>query len=380
MSDVKEFPDGAARGANWLDEKAAELAGDGADKPPARFELVKAADIEPKAPSWLIRDYLEADTLALVFGDPGCGKSFLAVDWACSVATGKDYQGQRVKHGPVVYLAGEGLNGLARRRKAWTIRHQQSLEDAPLYVSKGPAALCDWESALAVQKAVDDLAEAEGSPALIVVDTLARNFGSGDENSTQDMNIAVQVMDALRTAHRATVLVIHHTGHGDKSRGRGAMALKGALDAEYRMDKDEQGVVRLEATKMKDAPEPEPWAFRIRSVELGFQDEDGHEVTSAVLDSTDYTPPQHGQPARGKNQRIALALLERLEAEHRANVEADGRDPDTARVSVDAWRSACVAEGMDRRRFHQVKDSLNDHHAVVMDHGFVRSAVRPSAP
>lgn len=337
-----------------------------------RFELVKAAEIEPAPPSWLIRDYLEADTLALVFGDPGCGKSFLAVDWACCIATGNAFQGHRVKHGPVIYLAGEGLNGLARRRKAWTIRHQETLDDTPLYVSKGPAALCDWESALEVQKAVDTIAEAEGSPALIIVDTLARNFGSGDENSTADMSVAIQTLDALRTHHQATVLLIHHTGHGDKSRARGAMALKGALDAEYRLDKDDEGIVRMEATKMKDAPEPEPLAFRIREVELGMQDEDGQQVTSAVLDPTDYTPPAKAAKAgKGKHQATALEVLERLHNERRANVEASGRDPETARVSVQDWRTAMREAGIPKRRTYEIPEPLQASGDITMEHGFV---------
>jgi hypothetical protein len=38
-----------------------------------------------------------------------------------------------------------------------------------------------------VLESVRHLAENHGEPVLIVVDTLARNFGNGDENSTKDM-------------------------------------------------------------------------------------------------------------------------------------------------------------------------------------------------
>lgn len=336
-----------------------------------RFHFIKAANIEVTQPEWLIRGLLERDVLALVFGDPGCGKSFLAVDWACSVATGRDYAGHKVKHGPVLYLAGEGRNGIARRLRAWTIRSGESLEDAPLYLSSGPAALCDLQSAAEVQAAVADLAEAEGSPALIVVDTLARNFGPGDENSTHDMSVAIQAMDALRSVHRCTILLVHHTGHADKTRARGAMALKGALDAEYRLERGEDGVTRLDSTKMKDAPEPPPMAFKLRTVELGFEDDDGDPVTSAVLDAVDYSPPASRKPVRGKHQARALALLEKLTDEHRERVAGDDRDPEQARVSLNDWRQAMREAGIPRQRTYDIPETLAASGEVEVRHGYV---------
>src|SRR5690625_1661515 len=80
-----------------------------------RFHLIHAADLKARAPEWIIRGRVEANSLAMIFGDPACGKSFLAVDWACSVATGKDYHGHTVQQAPVIFIAGEGLNGIARR-------------------------------------------------------------------------------------------------------------------------------------------------------------------------------------------------------------------------------------------------------------------------
>ena len=62
----------------------------------------------------------------------------------------------------------------------------------------------------------------EGLPVLIVVDTLARNFRGGDENQTADLNQFVAMMDDLKARYAScTILIVHHTGHGDKQRGRG---------------------------------------------------------------------------------------------------------------------------------------------------------------
>lgn len=52
-----------------------------------------------------------------------------------------------------------------------------------------------------------------------------------------------------KRAWGATVLVVHHSGHADKSRSLGSVALKGAVDAEYSLTKVESGIVRMEATE-----------------------------------------------------------------------------------------------------------------------------------
>ena len=75
---------------------------------PSRFKLIRADQIEIRSSDWLLRGMLERDTLALVFGEPGCGKSFLVIDWMCRIATGTPWRGHGIQAAPVVYIAGEG--------------------------------------------------------------------------------------------------------------------------------------------------------------------------------------------------------------------------------------------------------------------------------
>ncbi len=159
------------------------------------FEFTRADSLELTEIKWVVDDYIEADSLAQVFGDPGGGKSFVAIDLACCVATGKPWHGHDVKQGSVFYIAGEGHNGLARRLKAWQIGNGTSLAGVPLYKSHRAAQLYDATEAAVVAEAIKELsAEANCIPSMIVIDTLARNHG-GDENSTQDMNAFIQHLD-----------------------------------------------------------------------------------------------------------------------------------------------------------------------------------------
>jgi hypothetical protein len=246
------------------------------------FPFVQVGSLHYRTPEYVIDGLLETETLGLIFGDPGCGKSFLAVDIAAAVATGTPFHGRATKQGAVFFIAGEGHNGLVRRFAAWSKARSTSLDDAPLFKSERAAQFLDADSASAVANAVSGLAAQHGAPALIVIDTLARNFGSGDENNTRDMSEFVVAIDDLKALFPGcSVLIVHHSGHADKQRARGAMALKGALDAEYRVEKPKEGdLIRLICTKMKDAEPPKDMAFKFVPVALG-------DAQSAVLEATD---------------------------------------------------------------------------------------------
>ena len=78
---------------------------------------------------------------------------------------------------------------------------------------------------------------------LIVIDTLNRNFGGADENSTKDMTAFVSNLDLLRAEHGATILVIHHSGHTNSGRSRGSSVLYGAVDANMQVARNRDTVV-----------------------------------------------------------------------------------------------------------------------------------------
>lgn len=336
-----------------------------------RVGEIIGAGLKPIA--WLVRKYVEADSLALLFGDPGCGKSFAAIDLSCCIATGTPWHGNRTTPGAVFYIAGEGQNGLARRFAAWEQHNNVPLRGAPLFVSQRPAQLCNVVAAEDVSSAVDELARETGQkPALIVIDTLARNLGGADENSAKDMSAFIANLDGcLRSKWRATVLVVHHSGHADKSRARGSTALKGALDAEYSLTKDDAGVVRVEATKMKDAEQPAPVAFTMLPVLLnGVLDEDGEPVSSVALSCMSYVPPaKSGKVGRGRNQTLALSILATLIDEHRERLSACGHSPNGARVKLDEWRDRLAAKSIDRKRFFELRNKLKDAGLIVVEFG-----------
>lgn len=338
------------------------------------FQFLNVGDMVQhlKPIDWLVKGYVERDSMAVIYGEPGHGKSFVAIDVACSVATGTDWHGCTVKPGAVFYIAGEGHNGLARRFRAWSEARGVSLAGAPLYISNRSVALTDSLNAAEVSASVQELAKATGkTPSLIVVDTLARNFGAGDENSAADMGAFVTNLDNnLRHPWKATVAIVHHSGKDTSKGARGSTALRGAVDAEYEVTKDELGTIRMQPHKMKDAENPEPLAFTLESVPLPLVDDDGRPVYGAAIKSMDYIePPKKGREGTGKNQTQAIMALRELYAEQRQRLEDKDYDPDNARVSLDDWRDRCAFP--HRNSFYKVKESLLESGKIQIIAGHV---------
>ena len=122
---------------------------------------------------------------------------------------------------------------------------------------------------------------------------------------------------------------------------------------------------------MKDAEQPAPLAFKLESVTIdGLLDDEGEKVTSAVLWNVAHVPPaRNGKVGRGRNQTLALSILTDLANENRARLAASGRSPDSARVTLDAWRERLAANGVDRKRFYDLRNTLKDAGRIVLEFG-----------
>lgn len=319
------------------DAKAAEIKAR-ESAPDRKFRLLPTADILRRLGpiSWRVKGFLETDTTGVIFGDPGSFKSFLALDMAFHIAAGKDWHGAEVEQGPVIYIAGEGHNGLARRYAAWGVANGVNLADVPLYTSNRATDLYNADTANMVAETVSEMAETVGAPAVIVIDTLAKNF-TGDENSAADIGQFISNIDQLlRQPFGATVIVVHHTGHGAKDRGRGSAAMKGGVDFEYLVEKPDDKIrARLKNTRMKDGPDGHETWFEGR--EVAVAEFDGEVVESLVFDKCE--APVRGEAPLPKKQAALFELITQEAPVARKTLCGIALDTHVC-VSAGAFRSA----------------------------------------
>jgi len=238
--------------------------------------LVRASDIlRMEPPSELIPGFLNERGFALLYAKPAACKSFLAQHLALGLATGTEAWGYPVPRRGVIYLAGgEGVAGLRNRFEAWSAATGTPVEDdLPLFVRCPPATLTDPAATRALSDGLAaELDRAGEQASLIVVDTLNRNFGNGDENAQGPMADFVRNLDGLRDRFGATILVVHHTPRG-ATNPRGSSVLDGAADtmmeaAKVEDEEDGEKLVRLTITKQKDGADDLVAVFRREVVAL----------------------------------------------------------------------------------------------------------------
>lgn len=256
--------------------------------PPATDWLIPA-DTFSEAPApirWQIKRWIQAEALIMVHGPSGGGKTFLVLDWVCSMAGQlPEWFGQKIHPGAVVYLAGEGHHGLRGRVAAW--KHHHQVKSLSMWLSREG---CDLNTLEGYQRVVDNVRALPQRPAVIVVDTLHR-FLAGDENSAQDAKTMLDACGNLMREFSCSVLLVHHTGVSEEAqhRARGSSAWRGALDIEISVvpAKDDEPMQIIQR-KSKDAELVAPVTARLQTVEIpGWFDEDGEPVASAVLVSAE---------------------------------------------------------------------------------------------
>jgi len=249
------------------------------------FQLIRIGELLGKIEKieWLIDGFFEKKSLNMIYGESGAYKSFLAVSIACSIASGTKWYGRDIEQGPVVYIAGEGLRGIPKRVQAWAEENSVNGADIDMYLSSSSANLLDPENVMQIKKSI-----AAVNPVLIIYDTLARNFGGGDENKTADMVKFINEVDSVGV--ESASLLIHHTGLMEKDRARGSSALRAALDSEFRMSFNSQAdkesnkpLLILTNTKMKDSEKVENIYFEKQIRILDF----GNIIESVVLKKID---------------------------------------------------------------------------------------------
>jgi hypothetical protein len=298
-------------------------------------------------PEPLICGVVNRETIMRIIGRSNHGKTFVTLDMACSVATGRPWAGRQVRQGRVVYCIAEGARGFAERLQAWEIEHNggEPIPPEQLLVIPFAVQVANAEEWKTLREALF-----HSEPELIVFDTQARISVGVKENDNTEMSAAYEQIDKIRTdpgnvvAGRTgpTVAVIHHLGH-EGEQGRGASSVPAFIDTELRVEKSNDSIVTVHCAKQRDEEFFDPIEGRLHGVEL-----DG-ERSSAVLtfqhsgqdDPFDTTAPavdEHSQPY----ERVAAIAHEVFGEGHgatKSEIAAAVRERDRGRTGKPMARS-----------------------------------------
>lgn len=166
---------------------------------------------------WLIDGVLPEQCMASLVGPSSVGKSFVALDMACSIAAGipwggLDTSGQGLG---VVYVSAEGGNGLRIRKKAWEEYH--GIRAVPMRILADSPIIDGNDSHLLAETIAEFNRRITFPVALVIIDTLNRTM-AGEENSATSMAAFVRGCQTIMERNNCAILIIHHCGHGDQAR------------------------------------------------------------------------------------------------------------------------------------------------------------------
>jgi len=270
-----------------------------------RFYVHPAAQFSEGAPlDWLIRGVIPRAELVVMYGEPGSGKSFLALDMAVAVATGSPWREKKVRQGRVVYVAAEGATGFRKRLHATAEDRGLSLADLPLGVIADAPDLMQSADATAIARAL----AAAGGADLIVIDTFARVMPGANENSGEDVGKVLKHCKGIAQAFGAVVLMVHHSGKDASKGARGWSGLRGAADTELEVVRSD-AARSVTVSKQKDGEDGAEFAFKLETVVLGL-DAEGEEISTCVVRHTEDKPVKRSERGpKGSVERLVLDVM-----------------------------------------------------------------------
>jgi hypothetical protein len=222
---------------------------------------------------FLIENLLVEGTVSMIFGPPGDGKTFLALDIGSSIASGRPWNGLRTERGGVLYFCLEAGAGFRNRMRALKSKSLLADDDPFGFTTEK----LDLRSPDTQVRILNDIKANEAvfktKVKLIVIDTLAVATSGGNECTSEDMGAALAAVGEVVKSSGVTVLLLHHPGK-DVSRGpRGWSGIVGNLDTIIEMERCSNGLRRAKVTKQKDGEEGQTFTFELAVVTLRGKDQ-----------------------------------------------------------------------------------------------------------
>lgn len=403
---IRELPDVPEKGdiSDWLgaepsaeafsvlvDEHAKEWiydhqsnAGPGGDSaapnPDAQFQ--QRQRLRPKAlaelvgqppPILRVARTLPARGLGVVFGDSGCGKTFLIIDLVVALVLERRWFDRRVRRCGAIYVAAEGRLGL--RLQAYMKHHGVTLEDIGdrfRVIDSAVNLLDPYADVPTLLEELNAAASAMGGVGLVVVDTLNRVMPGGDENSSEDMSAVIASAKRIEEALGCLVLFIHHSGKNAAAGARGHSSLRAACEFEAEV-KDANGDRTMEITKFRDGEEGAQLPFRLKVVDLGAvrdldgeADEDERITSCVVVPETEVG--ERASPKLSPSAKLGLDALYALMHDGGERLPGTSTIPaGVYGVKLEAWKSRFLtvygensgaSASSQAKAFKRLKDDL----------------------
>lgn len=311
---------------------------------------------------WIIENVMGAGDLVMLYGAPGCGKTFAVIDLIMAACTGTRWAMRFDVLRPlnVAYCAGEGVSGLPARFGAAAQHYAISTLTNFTFFKSIPQLYTDEAAEIvSIRQFVGEWqsrqAAGEAKPLdILVIDTLHTAATAADENSARDMG---QVLHACRWAAQelgCAVILVHHTNKTGNAE-RGSSALRGAMDCmiEIRRISDTGTKGVMACAKLKDGERWKDQTFDLTAM---------GESVRVWWDM----PADGAGPENGKQQTDVDSIIELLSSRPgvRYTAKSVAENIGLSPTSTQIFKLLRLAAGQDENIASGLKDPERDAHAT----------------
>ena len=297
-------------------------------------------------PIWLIEKVLPASGMGLIWGKSGSGKSFIALDLACSLALGSEWCQLPVSAASVLYIA---LEGDTRNRIQSYLDFNDMESDYldRLFFWQKPFDLLNKSN---IENFISRVKSSDfRNIDVVILDTLNRASLGANENDSRDMGRIIQSAQYLNENLGCVLVLVHHSGKDQHKGARGHSSLEAAIDFAFKVQK-RGSRISLQVTKERDAPDD----YTLATLEL-INVSDSMVLVSNISTDTESV-------RLNPSEQQAFDLLKNLHCE---NQSEDGLVPRNVwRDKFVEARKACASKELKtasvHRSFNRAIEKLTD--------------------
>ena len=194
------------------------------------IEDIKTFSDKSESTEWIIKDWIEKNTIVFMYGKSNQYKSYVALSFAYHLATGKNIDSFEIKQSKVLFVATEGLNTLPNRYKAL----EQTYGEVPnkslgIYTGK----TFSWDNDF-IDEFIKVIKPSEFS--LVIIDSLSASLTNETLNSDSVVRNVISQIKRIRDEANTTVMVVAHTGKNVSKGMMGSAVLRNDVDTEIKVD------------------------------------------------------------------------------------------------------------------------------------------------
>lgn len=239
-------------------------------------------NVTAKPVQWLWWQRFPVSMLSLLVGDPGLGKTFVALDMAARISTGQPWPDNVIESN--IAPIGKTILLTAEDALEYTIRprlDKLGADPSQVIALKGVETE-DGAEHFSVTRhipALEEAIEIAGDVKLVVVDPISAYLGSVDSHKNAEVRTALALLSDLAEQYGVAVVGISHLNKSSSSRAIhrtiGSVAFNAAARAVWLVATDQDDDARrvLAPVKSNLAPNPTALGFRIVDGAVAWESE-----------------------------------------------------------------------------------------------------------